>query len=163
MDNKKLLALGREFFGKPIFLLPPDDPDNATEVVVEVSRDERESVAVALIDRSAPHMHYATTEVYIVEEGELTVYVNKVKHLLRPGEQLTILSGEVHWAEGDSTRVRVVARPPWTSADHVLVGTGQRLQVEPEPLPEPTFFAPLRIEADFTGQVSFGGDDDDDD
>lgn len=120
MDKKLVEALREEFPGKNIVLMPEEQPE---EVVAEISQDERESVAVALIDRSRPHRHRFITETYLVESGTLFLYVDGREHVLNPGETYRIVPGQIHWAAGAATRVRVTAAPPWTPADHLLVAS----------------------------------------
>ena len=118
MDRKVIDALRAEFPRKTIVLLPEDDPK---EVVVEIWSDEDESYAIAVIDRSEPHVHRKTFEMYEVEKGTLLVHVDNEVHRLEPGNKLFIKPGQVHWAEGDATRVVVHTWPPWNQDDHILV------------------------------------------
>ncbi len=119
MDRKVIDALRAEFPKKTIVLLPEDDP---TEVVVEIWRDDDESYAIAVIDRSEPHFHRESFEMYVVEKGSLLVHVDDEDHRLEPGDKLTIKPSQVHWAEGDATRVVVHSfYRPWRQDDHILV------------------------------------------
>lgn len=111
-------AIRDEFPDKDIVLLPEDAP---TEVIVKLSRNDRESVAVAFIDRSKPHYHEDIMEIYEVQEGVLFLNVDSQVYELHPGDVFRIFPGEVHFAEGDATRVFVTCSPPWTSDDHILV------------------------------------------
>jgi mannose-6-phosphate isomerase-like protein (cupin superfamily) len=118
MDRKVIDDLRAEFPDKNIVLLPEDDPK---EVVVEMWRDDYESYAIAVIDRSKPHVHRESFEAYEVEKGTLVVHVDGEEHRLKPGDpRLHIIPGQVHWAEGDATRVVVHSHPPWSQDDHIL-------------------------------------------
>jgi len=116
---------------RKVILIPETDP---TEIVCELGRtvppEPDQSTAVAIIDRSKPHYHKHTTEVYIVEKNQLTVYVVRrngsdeatlSRYRLATGEILVIRPGEVHWAEGKAAWVRVVSAPAWSPDDYHLV------------------------------------------
>lgn len=119
MDGKVVDALRAEFPEKNIVLLPEDDPK---EVVVEIWDDDHESYAIAIIDRSEPHFHRESFEMYEVEQGTLLVHVDGEEHRLEPGDTLYIKPGQVHWAEGDATRVVIHSFiRPWSQDDHILV------------------------------------------
>lgn len=123
MDHQRIVEeLRRKYPGCPITCLPTDSP---TEIVVEIERTTNpdQSVAIAIIDRSEPHRHERTYEVYEVLEGSLEVYCDEVVTTLWPGEQCSIAPGVVHWAEGQAVRVRVTASPAWSKEDHLLVGS----------------------------------------
>lgn len=120
MDTTAVIAqLREEFPGKTIVCLPEDNP---TEIIVELDRNGVEdcSVAVAVIDRSAPHYHRMLTETYEVQEGVLYLQVEGMLHVLNPGDTFTIHPGQVHWAEGKATRIIVTCTPPWRPDDHIL-------------------------------------------
>lgn len=121
MDHQRIIEeLRHKYPGCPITCLPVDSP---TEIVVEIERTANpdQSVAIAIIDRSEPHRHEQTYEVYEVLEGALEVHCDEVVTTLWPGEQISIAPGVVHWAEGNAARVRVIASPAWTPEDHKLV------------------------------------------
>ena len=121
MDAAAILAeIKAEFPGRPIVCLPPERP---TEIVVEIERTTKQSVAIAFLERSRPHGHHHTTEEYVVERGVLRVHLDKAHRTLSTGESITISPHCVHWAEsvGAPARVRVTATPPWMPEDHILV------------------------------------------
>ncbi len=106
--------------GKLIKKLPPDDPK---EIVCEFDPKEDHpdwSLAVAVIDQSAPHYHRQTTETYMVIRGTLTLHVGNQELTLFEGQQYTIIPEQVHWATGDETWVEVYCSPGYTSDDHIL-------------------------------------------
>lgn len=107
--------LKRLYPARPIVCIPEDKP---TEIVCEVSEYFDQGVAVAIIDRSKPHLHRKTTEVYLVERGCLTIHFEKRKALLRVGDVLVIPPGIVHWAEGKEAWVKVISAPKWSANDH---------------------------------------------
>lgn len=118
MNQETIDAIREEFPDKNIVLLPEDAP---TEVIVELSSNDKESVAVAFIDRSEPHYHEKLMEIYVVQDGTLLLHVDSETYELGLGDIWTIWPGRVHFAEGDATRVLVTCSPPWTPDDHVLV------------------------------------------
>jgi mannose-6-phosphate isomerase-like protein (cupin superfamily) len=119
MDKTKEVARLRKRFGKDatILCLPEENP---TEIICEtVSKNLlNQSIAVAVIEKSAPHFHGQMTEVYIVEEGALTLHYDGHPIELSAGDALVITPGHVHWAEGYAT-VKVIASPAWTPEDHI--------------------------------------------
>lgn len=101
-----------------IIRLPAEDP---AEIIVEIGGNADEGLAVAVIDRSVPHVHQKMTEVYEVERGILRVHVDGETRTLEPGQSLTIHPGQIHWAEGEATRLLVRSKPPWIASDHIIV------------------------------------------
>lgn len=108
---------GRVYPGAPVFRIPEQDP---LEIVVEVEKTSNQSIAVAIIERSAPHFHRNMIETYLVETGPLTLHVDGETYVLQKGDVFIIRPGQVHWAEGNRVRVKVVASPAWTPEDHIL-------------------------------------------
>ncbi len=121
MDAAKVVAeLTAEHPGSQIKQLPADNP---TEIVCEFDPGQKHpdwSLAVAVIDNSAPHYHRVITEVYRILRGELTLYVGHEQFTMYEGQQYSILPGNVHWAEGNETWVEVYCSPAYTAEDHHL-------------------------------------------
>ena len=123
MNPKEVVAqLEAEFPGKNILQLPPENP---TEIVCEVEpttvdHPER-SVAVAVIDRSAQHVHRISTETYEIEDGEVTLSTNGKKRIMKKGDSWVIQPGEIHRADANGARVKVTSEPVWTPEDHILI------------------------------------------
>lgn len=122
MNKAKIVKyLQEKYPGKKIICLPEIEP---TEILCEIDPTEEHlgrSVAISIIDTSVPHKHLKTTEVYIVTEGELHVFLNGKENVLFEGDSLTIPPGTIHWANGNETWITVTATPGWTKEDHVLV------------------------------------------
>ena len=120
--------------GKPIF---KNDDNNPTEILCELdptSDHPDYSVAIAVIDRSIPHYHQHTEELYEVLTGQLTLYtchpelvsgsqLKYQKHILHPGDSYTIKPGTYHFAEGQETWIKATSHPGWTTNDHHLIIT----------------------------------------
>lgn len=121
MNLKKVIEdLKTEYPGKEIIL---DPPENATEIIVEIepTKDHPEkSLAMAVVGKSKPHYHKKTTEIYEVTRGELNLYIDGKKHVLKEGENMTIEPNTVHYAEGDETWFLTHSKPGWTFEDHIL-------------------------------------------
>jgi mannose-6-phosphate isomerase-like protein (cupin superfamily) len=117
--NEVAAQLRLAYPGKPVIFLP--DEENPAEIIVEIEKTDITSTAMAVIDRSAPHFHRRTREIYVVERGRLNLHFNRAKVTLEPGGVYIIHPGHVHWAEGASAWVRVICTPPWTADDHELV------------------------------------------
>jgi len=122
MDWKQIInKLKTEFPGKAII---PNDENNPSEILCEVDPSSGHleySVAIAYIMKSDPHRHVKSIEIYEVEEGELYLYLDGVKKVLKKGQVYTINPGVIHWGEGDWVRIRVTSNPGWTLEDQILV------------------------------------------
>jgi mannose-6-phosphate isomerase-like protein (cupin superfamily) len=120
MDSERIIAeLRKEFPGKNIVRIPEEDPK---ELIVELGPvSEKESIAVAIIDRGPRHLHRVTTETYVVQTGMLRVHVDDRVVELWPGQRLRIDPGQVHWSEGHATRLLVYAEPAWQAEDYIPV------------------------------------------
>jgi mannose-6-phosphate isomerase-like protein (cupin superfamily) len=119
--------LKRRYPGCPIKELPEGAPE---EVVCETYRapDESWSTAVALIERSKPHIHRWMLEVYVPMAGAGTLHRGPTQwsqmDSQHQGAEL-IYPGTPHWVtlrEGQShIEVLVVCKPAWTLRDHHLI------------------------------------------
>lgn len=122
MNAKAVIAeLEATYPGAVIKQLPED---SATEIVCEFDPKAQHpdfSLAMAVIDRSAPHFHKHTIEIYRIIRGELKLHVEHEEHIMFEGQEFTISPGKVHWAEGDSTWVEVYCTPGYSPDDHILV------------------------------------------
>lgn len=97
---------------------------------VKVSKDKREMVAeirdgfaVAIIERSLPHFHHKTREVYRVLRGTLYVAYEGKGHVLRKGDSIAIEPGQIHFARaaGEPVWIEVESAPPWSADDHFVL------------------------------------------
>ena len=102
-------SLEQEFPGKNIIQAPPDNP---SEIICEVERDDQRSLAVVYIERSIPHYHSDSWETYAIDKGELSLQVAGKQYVLTEGEAYTVKPGKVHSAVGDWTKAREENRPP---------------------------------------------------
>ncbi len=99
---------------------------NPEEVIVELRTPVRDhSVAVALVEKSAPHFHTTITEVYCVEEGVIFLFVEGVGVVeLQKGDVFVIKPNTIHHVEVEAgsspARVKVISSPPWAACDHHL-------------------------------------------
>lgn len=112
--------LGIKYPGKIII---KNDEENPTEILCEIEPTGSHpdySLAVAVIDKSIPHTHKVSTEVYRVVKGKLKLNVNNEIIELSEGEEYAIKPGQIHWAEGDETWTECRSKPGWTSEDHIL-------------------------------------------
>ena len=96
---------------------------------IKVTQDRAEIVAeiepkraVAVVERSLPHFHARTTEVYRVLRGTLYVASGSQGHVLGPGQSLTITPGNIHFARGagEPAWIEVLSEPAWTAEDHLV-------------------------------------------
>jgi mannose-6-phosphate isomerase-like protein (cupin superfamily) len=97
---------------------------------VVVAEDKREMVAeisdgfaVAVIERSVPHFHAETREVYRVLRGTLYVACGGQGHVLREGETIAIEPGQIHFARaaGKPAWIEVESVPPWSADDYFVL------------------------------------------
>jgi mannose-6-phosphate isomerase-like protein (cupin superfamily) len=78
------------------------------------------SVAIAVIDKSVPHQHAKTTEIYEILVGELDLFVDGQKTPLKAGDKYTITPGKKHYAIGKETWIKATSNPGWTIQDHLI-------------------------------------------
>lgn len=122
MNSQKIIKeLHDKYPGKRIILNPPDNP---TEIICEIEPTEEhpeKDVALAIVDRSEPHYHKKSTEIYEIIKGTLTVYKDGKKYVVQKGDKLTIEPNVVHYVEGDEVWLLAYSTPGWTLEDHILV------------------------------------------
>lgn len=111
--EKAIKELSEKYPGKKII---KNNEENPTEIVCEIEP----GTAIAVIDKSEPHCHKKATEIYEVTRGKLTVYKNGRAYKVKEGDTLTIKPGEIHYAVGNETWVKVYSKPAWTPEDHIL-------------------------------------------
>ncbi|MCB9823966.1 NUDIX domain-containing protein [Candidatus Nomurabacteria bacterium] len=119
--------LNKKYPGKAIF---KNDEENTTEILCEIdpaSEHPDYSNAVAVIDKSIPHIHYKTTETYKVTKGTLTLQVGKETIDLKEGESYVIKPGNPHWAEGEETWLEYYSEPGWDLEDHISANDKAKL------------------------------------
>ncbi len=78
------------------------------------------SVAISVIEKSAPHYHKVATEEYEVLSGEVTLFLGEEKMVLKPGDKVIIKPGTIHWARSKSGWIKCTSKPGWIPGDHVL-------------------------------------------
>jgi mannose-6-phosphate isomerase-like protein (cupin superfamily) len=121
MNVKQVIdSLKIKYPGKNII---KNDELNPTEVLCEIEpcKDHPEySNAVAIIDKSKPHIHHKTTETYKVTKGKLILHIGDQSKKLNEGETYTIQPNNLHWAEGNETWVECYSEPGWVFEDHIL-------------------------------------------
>ena len=122
MDAEKVIReLSQRYPGKKII---KNEEESPTEILCEIdptSDHPGRDVAIAVIDRSKPHYHKKTREIYEVTKGSLIVNKNGIDFHLKEGEKLVIEPGEVHFAVGDETWITTYSEPGWTMEDHILI------------------------------------------
>jgi len=121
MDSKKVIFEIKKLYpGKTIVKIPENNP---TEIICEIEPTKNHSnysVAIAVINKSKSHKHIKSTETYEVIKGELNLFVENKKIILKKGEEYSVIPNKVHWAEGKETWVKVTSTPGWTIKDHLL-------------------------------------------
>jgi 8-oxo-dGTP diphosphatase len=118
-SDKVIQELNQKYPGKAVF---KNNEENTIEILCEIdpSTEHPEySNAIAVIDKSVPHIHYKTTETYKVIKGELTLYIGNNAFILKEGESKVIEPNNVHWAEGDETWIECYSKPGWTLEDQI--------------------------------------------
>ncbi len=114
MDTAKVTQeLSQKYPGKKII---KNKGENPTEIICEIEP----GFAIAVIDKSESHFHKKTTEIYEVTREGLTIYKNNQEYKLQEGDKITIKPGEVHYAIGNETWVKVYSEPAWTLEDHII-------------------------------------------
>ena len=113
--------LKEKYQGKNVLMLPPDNP---TEILCEIDPPEKHpeySVAISVIEKSGEHYHNIISEEYEVIKGEVTLYLNGEKQILKTGDKTTIPPKTKHWAESREGWIKCTATPAWKQEDHVLI------------------------------------------
>lgn len=89
------------------------------EMVAEIS----DGLAVAVVERSVPHFHQETKEVYRVLRGILYVACAGRGRVLRQGDSMVIEPGESHFSQctREPAWIEVQSEPPWSSRDHFIL------------------------------------------
>jgi len=122
MDLKNVLQnLSQKYPKKKIILNSKNFP---TEILCEIeptADHPNYSVAIAVIDKTHPHKHLKTTEIYEVIKGELTLNVDGKITVIKSGEKITIKPNQIHQAQGKEAWIRVTSKPGWVREDHLLV------------------------------------------
>jgi mannose-6-phosphate isomerase-like protein (cupin superfamily) len=98
-----------------------NDTENPTEILCEVkptSDHPSFSLAIAVIDKSIPHVHRKSTEEYTILRGQLTLHVDEKTFTLKTGQTFYVRPHQIHWAEGNETWVSCFSQPGWTREDH---------------------------------------------
>ena len=97
---------------------------------VKVAEDKREMVAeisdgfaVAVIERSLPHFHLKTREVYRVLRGTLYIACGGRGHVLQKKDTIVIEPGQIHFARaaGEPVWIEVESVPPYSADDHFIL------------------------------------------
>jgi mannose-6-phosphate isomerase-like protein (cupin superfamily) len=78
------------------------------------------SLAIVVAGKTKKHHHSRSTEIYGVLKGELALYINDKKQVLKENEKTVIKPGQIYWAEGNNTWFYTYSTPGWTSKDHIL-------------------------------------------
>lgn len=131
--SKVIKDLEKEYPGKKIIY----DKKNPTEVLCEIdpaSEHENYSVAIAVIDKTTPHYHKKSAEIYAVLKGDLTLYKNGQPAVIHEGEISIIKPLEVHYAEGDATVVSVYSEPGWNAEDQFTMSEHELKDTKMAPL-----------------------------
>lgn len=122
MNSKKVIEkLKRLYPGKNII---KNREENPTEIICEIepsSEHSEKSIAIAVIDTVYPHYHAKSIEIYEIIDGTLFLNVDGKEHVLNKGEKFKINPGEIHFAKGKETWVKVFSSPGWILKDHILI------------------------------------------
>jgi len=119
--SKVIRELEQKYTGKKIV---KNQEENPTEILCEVEPTKEHpdhSLAIAVIDKSIPHVHKKTTEVYRIIKGKLKLYVDEKVINLNEEDKYEIEAGRVHWAEGKETWLECYSKPGWTFEDYILI------------------------------------------
>lgn len=112
--NKIVDELNQKYPGKKIIV---ENGQDFSEIIVEI----KPGLALAVVGKSKPHHHKVSTEIYEVMKGELVLYIDGKKSVLKPGEKMTIMPNQIHSAQGDEAWFWTHSTPKWTPGDHKLI------------------------------------------
>jgi mannose-6-phosphate isomerase-like protein (cupin superfamily) len=93
--------------------------DDLGEMVADIDGHR----AVAVVERSQPHFHSKTKEIYRIVRGTLHLACGGRGYLLAPGDSVTIEPGNIHFARavGGPAWLEVLSEPDWTMEDYLLL------------------------------------------
>jgi len=121
MNHKKIIdRFKKEYPGKNIVL---NDKKNPTEIICEkdpASDHSAYATAIVAIEKTTPHFHKRTAEIYYVLEGELELVIGGEKKRLKAEEFAVVPPETVHSATGNEALVLVYSEPGWTVEDHLV-------------------------------------------
>ncbi|OGD53136.1 hypothetical protein A3J78_01010 [Candidatus Beckwithbacteria bacterium RBG_13_35_6] len=121
MNVKKVVKeLQEKYPGKKII---KNNEKNPTEILCEIdpaTKHPHYSLAVAVINKSRPHLHQKSKETYQVIKGILDLFVDGKKYKLSEGEKFIINPGQIHWANGNETWIECYSKPGWIIKDHIF-------------------------------------------
>lgn len=120
MDVKKVTAeLKKEYPGAKIIV---NDKNKPSEILCEVDPSAKHpgfSTAVSVIDKTEPHSHERSAEIYYVLRGKLELFLNNERYILTQDQFKVIPPQTIHFAQGTETWVLVYAEPGWSKEDHI--------------------------------------------
>lgn len=95
-------------------------------VVPEPTENHPEwSMGVSYVQSSRRHYHEKTRELYVVEQGEIDLFIGSESLVLGPGNWHEVPENTVHWVcatlKCAYAIVRIYSNPGWTLQDHHLV------------------------------------------
>ena len=115
---KIIEELSRKFPDSNIVCNPSVKP---TEIICEVeptSAHPEYSTDFAVIDESAPHYHLAAQEIYEVEWGWLSLFINGKEIVLAAGDSIVVRPGVIHSAKGVIAHAYIYSTPGKTPQDY---------------------------------------------
>lgn len=122
MNVQKIInQLKKKYPGKKII---KNNSRNPTEIICEIEpsiNHSNYSLAIAVIDKSYPHFHKKTKEVYKVIKGKLTLFIEDKKFKLKENEKIEIPPKKIHSATGKETWVECFSTPGWKLEDHAII------------------------------------------
>ncbi len=121
MNGRKIKkGFAKKYPEATIIFLPHDHPREILCEIEPATEHPDYSVAISVIEKSAPHYHKVAAEEYEVLSGEVTLYFGDEKRVLKAGDKAIIKPGTVHWARSNSGWIKCTSRPGWVPSDHLL-------------------------------------------
>lgn len=129
--HKVIAELEGKYPRAKILCLPKKSPREIICEVEPTSQHPKYSKAIAIIEKSAPHLHRKSTERYKVLKGKLHLFINGKEHLLKEGEEYEIKPYTIHWGEGNEVWVETYSTPGWLPQDHRILGKEDEIHLVP--------------------------------
>jgi mannose-6-phosphate isomerase-like protein (cupin superfamily) len=96
--------------------------DLGTERIYEILKTESFSLAYAEIHESKLHKHRRATEIYIVVEGNGTLFLGDEQIEISKGDVVKIPPNTPHKVTSDGwVKIFVLSYPPWSEDDHEVL------------------------------------------
>lgn len=119
-----LVEITRKYPGCPVKKLP-SGREHPSEYIVVLEPTEKHppwSMGLSYVLFSQPHHHKKIRELYVVERGEIELFVGSTSFIMNEGSWRVVSENTTHWMTKTKNCayaiVRIYSSPGWTLNDH---------------------------------------------